>query len=259
MTGLNLAKSCEDEVVSQLVELQRRSALKPRVLGSIEHDELFYATQNARLVKNAEAYYRSMYLERISSWNLRDRHMVETLDALIGHLEQAGQKAKIAIWEHNSHVGDARATEMNQRGEINVGQLTREKFGSDVVLVGFTTHHGTVTAASDWDVPAEQKHVRPALAESYEALFHAMRRPRFLLVWSKSENVVESMRVARLARAIGVVYRPATERQSHYFWTRLADQFDAVLHFDETRAVRPLEATANWEVGEVPETFPFAV
>jgi erythromycin esterase-like protein/predicted phosphoribosyltransferase len=259
MTRLNLSKSCEEEVVSQLVELQRRASEYVRRDGRLAEDEQFYAEQNARLVKNAEAYYRSMFLEEVSSWNLRDRHMAETLDALVTHLGRKGQRAKVAIWEHNSHLGDARATDMGQRGELNVGQLAREKYGSEAVLVGFTTHHGTVTAASDWGEPAERKRVRPALADSYEALFHATERAKFLLVLNESDTMAEQLRVPRLERAIGVIYRPETERQSHYFRARLADQFDAILHFDETRAVKPLETTSEWEAGEVPETFPFAV
>jgi erythromycin esterase-like protein/predicted phosphoribosyltransferase len=259
MTRLSLSKSCEEEVVSQLVELQRRASEYVRRDGRLAEDEQFYAEQNARLVKNAEAYYRSMFLEEVSSWNLRDRHMAETLDALVTHLGRKGQRAKVAIWEHNSHLGDARATDMGQRGELNVGQLTREKYGSEAVLVGFTTHHGTVTAASDWGEPAERKRVRPALADSYEALFHATERARFLLVLNESDTTADQLRVPRLERAIGVIYRPETERQSHYFRARLADQFDAILHFDETRAVKPLETTSEWEAGEVPETFPFAV
>ncbi len=259
LTRLNLSKSCEEEVVSQLIEIRRRAADYAQRGGPKAEDELFYAEQNARLVQNAEVYYRSMFLEEVSSWNLRDRHMAETLDALVGYLGRRGNRAKVAIWEHNSHLGDARATDMGQRGELNVGQLVREKYGHDVVSVGFTTHHGTVTAASDWGKPAERKRLRPALAGSYEALFHAAQRVRFLLVWNASDTVAENLRVPRLERAIGVIYRPDTERQSHYFRARLPDQFDAVLHVDETRAVEPLEATAEWEGGEVPETFPFAV
>src|SRR3982074_1156234 len=259
MTRLNLSKSCEEEVVRQLVELQRWAADYAQRAGRLAQDELFYAEQNARLVKNAEAYYRSMFLEEVSSWNLRDRHMAETLHALVKHLDRKAGRAKLAVWEHNSHLGDARATEMGQRGELNVGQLVREKYASEAVLVGFTTHHGTVTAASDWGKSAERKRVRPALAGSYEALFHTAGRDRFLLVLNDSEMIAQQLRHPQLERAIGVIYRPETERQSHYFRARLPDQFDAVLHFDETRAVKPLEATAEWEAGEVPETFPFAV
>jgi len=259
MTRLNLSKSCEEEVVNQLIELQRRAGQFARSGGQLADDELFYAEQNARLVKNAEAYYRSVFLEEVSSWNLRDRHMAETLDALVTHLGRKGRRAKLAVWEHNSHLGDARATEMGQRCELNVGQLTREKYGREAVLVGFTTHHGTVTAASDWGKPAERKRVRPALAGSYEALFHTTGRDRFLLIPNDSDAMAQQLSAPRLERAIGVIYRPETERQSHYFRARLTDQFDAVLHFDETRAVKPLETTAEWEAGELPETFPFAV
>jgi erythromycin esterase-like protein/predicted phosphoribosyltransferase len=258
ITRLNLSKSCEEEVVNQLLELQRRAAEHMRRGGGLD-DHLFYAEQNARLVKNAEAYYRSVFLEAVSSWNLRDRHMAETLDALVSYLDRKAGRAKIAVWEHNSHLGDARATEMGRRGELNVGQLTREKYADDAVLIGFTTHRGTVTAASDWGSSAERKRVRPALAGSYEALFHASGRDRFLLIMNDSDVVVRQLGVPRLERAIGVIYRPETERQSHYFQARLPDQFDAVLHFDETRAVKPLETTEAWEAGELPETFPFAV
>ncbi|WFU34367.1 erythromycin esterase family protein [Bradyrhizobium brasilense] len=258
MTRLNLSKSCEEEVVNQLLELQRRAADRTRRGGALD-DDLFYAEQNARLVKNAEAYYRSVFLEAVSSWNLRDRHMAETLEALVSYLDRKSGRAKIAVWEHNSHLGDARATEMGRRGELNVGQLTRDKYADDAVLIGFTTHRGTVTAASDWGSSAERKHVRPALAGSYEALFHASGHDRFLLIMDDSDVVVRQLGAPRLERAIGVIYRPETERQSHYFQARLPDQFDAVLHFDETCAVKPLETTEAWEAGELPETFPFAV
>lgn len=259
LTASGLSKSCEEEVVSQLVELQQRATEYARRNGRVAEDELFYAEQNARLVQNAETYYRSMFLEEVSSWNLRDRHMVETLAALSTHLERQGGGAKIVVWAHNSHLGVARATEMGQRGELNVGQLVREQYGRDAVLVGFTTYHGTVTAASDWGAPAERKRVRPALAGSYEVLFHAAQPRRFLLTWREGDTVLEGLRAPRLERAIGVIYRPETERRSHYFQAWLLDQFDAVLHFDATRAVEPLERTADWEAGEVPETFPSAL
>jgi erythromycin esterase-like protein len=258
IAGTDRTKSCREAVVSQLVELQRRAMGEARRDGSPD-DEFFSAEQNARLVKNAEAYYRSMFLEDVSSWNLRDGHMVETLDAVTQHLGRHGERAKIVVWAHNSHLGDARATEMGRRGELNVGQLVREKYGRDAVLIGFTTHHGTVTAASDWGAPAERKRVRPALPDSYEAMFHHAQPTRFLLTWREGDGLAQDLRNSRLERAIGVIYRPETERMSHYFEARLADQFDAVLHFDETRAAEPLEYTAGWEAGEVPETFPFAV
>ncbi|MGH8007564.1 MAG: erythromycin esterase family protein [Candidatus Binatia bacterium] len=155
-------------------------------------------------------------------------------------------------------IGDARATELGRSGELNVGQLVRERYDRQAVLVGFSTYSGTVTAASDWDAPAERKRVRPALPNSYEALFHAVGLPRFLLSLRDGERTeaAELLREPRLERAIGVIYRPETERVSHYFSARLPDQFDAVLHFDETRAVEPLERVTIWETGEAPETFP---
>jgi erythromycin esterase-like protein len=211
------------------------------------------------VVKNAEAYYRSVFLEEVSSWNVRDRHMVETLEALLAHLGQQVGRAKVVVWAHNSHLGDARATEMSRRRELNVGQLVRERYGDEALLVGFTTHHGRVTAASDWDGPAERKHVRPALSDSYEATFHDTGLPNFLLAWRGGDGAREALLAPALERAIGVIYRPDTERASHYFWARLALQFDAVIHYDETRAVEPLERTAEWEAGELPETFPFGV
>jgi erythromycin esterase-like protein len=259
LTMAGVAEPCREEVITVLLDLQRRAAAYAERDGRIARDEFFDAEQNARLVKNAEAYYRSMFLSDVSSWNLRDRHMVETLEALVAYLERRdGRPAKVVVWAHNSHLGDARATEMGQRGELNVGQLVRQRHGSSALLVGFSTHHGTVTAASNWDGPAERKRVRPALTGSYEATFHETNITRFLLRCRDGE-AAEALSDPRLERAIGVIYRPDTERYSHYFHARLSEQFDAVLHFDETKAVEPLERTAEWEAGEVPETFPFGV
>ena len=179
--------------------------------------------------------------------------MAETLDALMHHI---GAKAKVVVWAHNSHLGDARATEMGQRGELNLGQLVRHKYGKEATLVGFTTHAGTVTAASGWDAPAERKFVRPALPRSYESLFHRTGIPNFLLHFGKRDEVTVKLREPHLERAIGVIYLPQSERASHYFHAQLPDQFDVVLHYDETRAVEPLERTPLWETGEVPETYP---
>jgi erythromycin esterase-like protein len=252
-TSFGLSKSCEDEVISQWMEMRRRAADLARRDGRVARDAFFFAEQNARLVKNAEEYYRSMFHERVSSWNLRDTHMAETLDALVRHL---GAKAKVVVWAHNSHLGDARATEMGQRGELNLGQLVRQRYGKEATLVGFTTHTGTVTAASGWDSPAERKYIRPALPGSYEALFHETGVPNFLLRLSKREEATAALQEPRLERAIGVIYLPRSERASHYFHAQLPEQFDVVLHYDETRAVEPLERTAEWETGEVPETYP---
>ncbi|MGT2478103.1 erythromycin esterase family protein [Methylobacterium oryzae CBMB20] len=181
MTGLKGIGSCQEQAVAQLLALQRRTADTLAWSGSTDDEELFNAEQNARVVKSAEAYYRTMFLAEVSSWNLRDRHMAESLERLVAHLERRPGPVKVAVWAHNSHLGDARATAMGERGELNLGQLLRERYGRDVVSVGFTTYAGTVTAASDWDQPAERKRVRPARPGSYEALFHALGAGRFLL------------------------------------------------------------------------------
>jgi erythromycin esterase-like protein len=258
--GFGLSASCENAVVAQLRDLTARAADYVRRDGSEPADTLFYVEQNARLIVNAEQYYRTMFSGRVSSWNLRDRHMAETLDALAQHLSRAiGKPAKIVVWEHNSHIGDARATEVGGEGEWNVGQLARERYGADAVLIGLTTYQGTVTAASDWDAPAERKRVLPALEDSYEALLHHTGISRFMLPLRGKNSVTQALFDRRLERAIGVIYRPDTERQSHYFYAHLPQQFDAVLHFDKTQAVKPLERTSHWETGEAPETFPVGV
>src|SRR5438874_145127 len=257
--NFGLTESCEREVIQQLIELRRQAADYASRDGRVAQDEFFFAEQNARLVLNAENYYRSMFRGRVESWNLRDRHMAETLAALVSHLDTHGQTAKIVVWEHNFHLVDARATYMADYGEVNVGQLVRERYGSAAVLVGFTTYKGTVTAASDWDGPAERKRVRPALEDSYEASFHHADSANFFLLLRNSKEVSRALRGPRLERAIGVIYLPRTERQSHYFDARLSDQFDAVIHFDETRALEPLERYALWETGDAPETFPTGV
>jgi len=272
-TSFGAAESCADAVVSQLLDLQRRTAELTHRDGRAAEDEFFFAEQNARLVKNAEAYYRIMFRGR-ESWNLRDTHMAETLDALAAHLSRQGSPAKIVVWAHNSHLGDARATEMGQQGELNLGQLARQRYGRDAFNIGFSTYTGTVTAASDWDAPAERKRVRPALPNSYEALLHIAAgaehaeraigtratagepQRNLLLLLRDDSGIAQRLRAERLERAIGVIYRPETERGSHYFHARLSDQFDAVIHIDETRAVEPLERSAGWARGEVPETFP---
>ncbi len=248
--------SCEDEAVKQLLELQRRAAEYANRDGFVARDEFFFAEQNARLVKNAEEYYREMFRGRVSSWNLRDRHMAETLHALAAHLEAEKQSGKIVVWAHNSHLGDARATEMGERGEWNVGQLVRERYGgNETCLLGFTTHAGTVAAADNWDEPAQLKKVRPSHKDSYEQIFHQTELPNFFLDL-RDEEIKEILRRPQLERAIGVIYRPVTERVSHYFAARLSEQFDGVIHFDETHSVTPLDENSGWSHVDVPETFP---
>jgi erythromycin esterase-like protein len=256
----DLGRDCEGEVVQQLLELRSRAADYARRDGRVAEDEYFYAEQNARLIKNAEQYYRTMFEGRTSSWNLRDRHMVETLEALVSHLDHHVGRTKVVVWAHNSHLGYARATDSATDGQLNVGQLVRERWGAESFLAGFTTHEGTVTAASDWDAPAERKRVRESLSGSYERVFHNSGVDRFLLMLSEGDPRMRLLlQEPRLERAIGVIYRPETERLSHYFHARLPDQFDAVIHFDRTTALRPLEPVATWESAEVDETYPTGV
>lgn len=255
---LGLRSSCENEAIAQLIELRKSAALYAQRDGAKAADDFFFAEQNARLVRNAEEYYRGMFRGRVLSWNLRDRHMVETLEALLGHVSTARKPGKIVVWAHNSHLGDARSTEMGVQGEWNVGQLMRERHGSQVYILGFSTYEGTVTAASAWHGATQRKVVRPALEESYEALFHRVGLPRFYLPLGPG-NSVSALQDPRLERAIGVVYLPESERQSHYFHASLPAQFDGLLHIDRTRAVEPLEKGAIWTRGEVPETYPTGV
>ena len=248
-------ESCEEEVVAQMVELRRHHGSLVEANNRRSEEEFFYAEQNARLVKNAEAYYRSMFRGREQSWNLRDAHMTETLVALLGHYGQGGTP-KAVVWAHNSHLGDARATDMARRGEWNVGQLARELFGDRVYAIGFSTFAGHVTAARDWGAPAERRRVRPALPGSCEDLFHATGIPAFWLDLREDNEAVRLLEAPRLQRAIGVIYRPESERQSHYLHAGLAAQFDAIVHLDITHALEPLERSSDWDEGELPETFP---
>ena len=254
----DMESSCEQQVIAQLTEIREQAAELMRRDGFVARDEFFFAEQNARLVKNAEEYYRQMFRGRVSSWNLRDRHMTETLFALRDHLAKDGRPPKIAVWAHNSHLGDARATDMGSSGEWNVGQLVRERCDGDAVLIGFTTYTGSVTATTDWDQPAQLKRVRPALEGSYEILFHQTEMPCFTLDLRDSQ-MKELLARPRLERAIGVIYRPETERLSHYFDAYLAMQFDAVIHFDHTRALEPIDRVASWSHEDAPETFPAGV
>lgn len=247
--------SCEDEAIDQLMEMNRRAGA---TLGA-DRDEAFYAQQNARLVRNAEEYYRTLFGSRVSSWNLRDTHMVQTLAALDKHLHATrGAAPRMAVWAHNSHLGDASATEMGRLGEWSVGQLARERWGREAVLIGLSTYHGSVTAASEWDGPAERKRVQPALPGSVEQLMHACGHARLWLALRGEGEVARLLQRDRLQRAIGVIYQPETERQSHYFHTRLPGQFDALLHIDRTHALQPLVPERLWHEGEgeVPETWP---
>jgi erythromycin esterase-like protein len=254
--GFGMTESCEQAVIDQLLEIRRRRTSSASDARKPLESELFSAGENAEVVRDAERYYRTMFGGRVSSWNVRDRHMADTLDRLLAHL---GADSKVVVWAHNSHLGDARATEMGRGGEVNVGQLVRERYSDAAFLLGFTTHSGEVTAASNWDEPAQRKIVRRALPNSIESTFHETGLGDFLLLL-REEKTRAALEHPLLQRAIGVIYRPETERVSHYFEARLSEQFDAVIHIDRTRALIPLEASVPWHEGEeLPETYPSAV
>jgi len=254
---LGLADSCEDEVVAQLVEMQRRHAARSGRTPS--GDGWFHAMQNAHVVKDAEAYYRAMFAGRSASWNLRDTHMADTLDMLAARLGKPDRPAKLVVWAHNSHVGDARATAMSEAGELTLGQLMRQRHDGQVALIGMTTHTGGVRCAVDWDEPAKIERVRPGLPGSWEDVLHDVGIPRFYVTSSQLRRTLGDRPERRLQRAIGVIYRPDTERRSHYYPADLASEFDVVLHVDETHAVRALDrASTTPSAGEpdLPDTFP---
>ncbi len=250
--------SCERQAIEQLVEFQRNAVEYARRDGLLAEDELFYVQQNAQTVRNAEVYYRAMFSGRVTSWNLRDQHMAQTLQALLAHLDRHPQvePARIVVWAHNSHVGDARATEVGSDGQITLGQLAREHYGDASRLIGFSTYNGTVTAASEWGGVAERKTVQPALNGSMEELFHETGRSAFLVSPMIDPDAAEPLGEVRLARAIGVIYLPATERQSHYYHVRPSDQYDAIIHIERTTALEPIDANSRWVAGETPETYP---
>lgn len=246
-----VTKSCKDEVIAELKKLE---ALEWQLVkdNKATAQDTFYLTQNARVIKNSESYYRSLFINEVNNWNLRDTHMMETVERIIDFHKNQGQDPKIIIWAHNSHIGNAAATQMGDRGELNIGQLAKEKYGKDAFNLGFTTYSGTVSAASDWHSPVERKKVRDGLPGSYEDLFHSVGITEFLLFFEDKNIVPKKL----LERAIGVIYAPHTERLSHYFYASMAHQFDAVIHYDHTTALEPLEKTHLWLEGEVPETFP---
>lgn len=243
--------TCEQQVVRTLKDL-----LEKRVAYAERDGERFFdAVQNARLVASAERYYRIMYYGSRASWNLRDEHMFTTLKNLLAFY---GAGSKAIVWAHNSHVGNSAATEMASRGEHNIGHLCRQEFGDDAYLVGFGTNSGTVAAASDWDGPMEIKKVQPALPKSYERLCHATGHARFTLGMRNRSGLTgaDGLGTPQLERAIGVIYRPETERASHYFEAVLPRQFDEYIWFDDTRAVTPIDTTA---LAGMPDTYPFGV
>jgi protein-L-isoaspartate(D-aspartate) O-methyltransferase len=241
---------CEKEVVAMLRDMLAREL----DYAARDGERFLDAVGNARVVASAERYYRAMYYGGSASWNLRDRHMFETLEAL---LRFHGPDARAVVWEHNSHLGDAAATDMGVRGEINVGHLCRQAFGERVYSIGFGTDHGTVAAAHDWDGPMSAMRVRPAHPQSYESVCHLSEIPAFFLPLRRPARaaVRDELMPPRLERAIGVVYRPETELASHYFHAVLPRQFDEYVWFDETRAVRPV---TDSEARGLPRAHPFA-
>ncbi|WP_120309098.1 erythromycin esterase family protein [Mycolicibacterium celeriflavum] len=251
-------QSCEEAAVDQLLEIQRNAVEYARRDGLLAEDDAFYVERNAHVVRNAEAYYRQMFGGRVNTWNLRDEHMADTLDALLAHLDRDDTgRSRIVVWAHNSHVGDARATEVSADGQTTLGALARDLFDDQARLIGLTTSTGTVTAASRWGGAAQRKVVRSPLPDSVEELFsEAGAEPFYVAMRRDGRPSAAPLDDIRLARAIGVIYLPDTERQSHYFHVRPADQFDAMIHIDRTRALEPLEPTSEWVEGEVPETYP---
>jgi erythromycin esterase-like protein len=252
---LGLTEDCERVAIEQLVELRTQVSEEVLRVGLADADEQFWAEQNALVVQNAERYYRAMFGEFRNSWNIRDTHMFDTLISLQQSLSRDETPAKLIVWAHNSHVGNAEATEAGQRGEVNVGNLVRRRFGSEARLIGFSTYRGSVTAASEWGGPAETKMLRPSLPESFGELFHEVGLPRFFLRCGEGAVVEDILDTPRLQRAVGVIYRPETERFSHYFTAHLPRQFDAIAHIDFTSAVRPLKEESTL-FDEFPETFP---
>ncbi|HYP15008.1 MAG TPA: erythromycin esterase family protein [Bryobacteraceae bacterium] len=235
MVALGRLGPMTDAVREQFEEMKRIASLYRTSADRSVADAAFNAEQNARVVMNAEEYFRQMY-QYVNTWNLRDRHMADTLDALAEYLRERDGYARIAVWAHNSHIGDARATDSVYRGEWNIGQLVRERHPNESFHIGFSTYTGTVMATTNWGQPGVVKQVRPALPGSYEKVFHETGIPAFLLPLQNEPFKGFNM----LERAIGVQYLPETERQSHYFGARIADQFDAIIHLDVTSAVEPL-------------------
>lgn len=246
-SAIGAQPACEEEVVAQLLELASADARALRDDPGAAADEIFYAHRSSTTAPTAEAFYRLLTRGHRDAWNARARQMAETLAELCNYLtERKGRPARLIVWAHNAHTGDARATEPGTRGQVSLGQLTRERFGSDpCFLLGFTTHAGSVTAASSWDAPAELKILRPSLPGSFEHSCHRTGLGKFLLPLRGNAALAEALAEPRLQRAIGAVYLPEAERTSHYFHARVAQQFDAVVHFDSSRALTPLDTHAH--------------
>ncbi|HYF97794.1 MAG TPA: erythromycin esterase family protein [Coxiellaceae bacterium] len=255
-----LKTPCVKEVSNQFLDMQHLAFTRLTKNLSDKTDALFYALQNARLVKNAEHYYRALFESNQLSWNIRDQHMAETVQNLIAYLEDKLNKpAKIIVWAHNSHVGDARATEMSAKGELNLGQIVREQFNLSSCLIGFSTYSGKVTAADNWGSEGQCKTIQPALRGSYEFLLHNLHMKNFSLNLRKDVRVNELLLAPQLQRTIGVIYRPDSERMSHYYFSRLPYQFDALVHFDRSTAIKPINLTNDYHSDEALDTYPSGI
>jgi erythromycin esterase-like protein len=254
--------ACRESAIKQLIELRKKDAEFFRYDNLNPEEEKFYIEQNALVIKNAEEYYRSLFGGTNElPWNIRDHHMMETILAIKDYNRATDRSEKIVIWAHNSHLGDSKATQMASYGEINLGHLMKEQYGAQAVSIGFTTYTGTVSAASAWDGEVQRKKVRPAIDGSIESFFHSFALNAFMVIPCNDPDVYAYLNKKHLQRAIGVIYLPESELQSHYFYAQLAEQFDVVIHYDTTNAVIPLEPSTRWQKGEedAPETFPYGV
>lgn len=240
-------KSCRQQSINQLIAIQKKDHLFNTELLSAAYKKL-YIEQNALVIKNAEHYYTALFEnDPAASWNIRDQHMMQTIQAIKTFNKQHAISDKIIIWAHNSHIGNARATQMSEYGEINLGQLAKELFGKKAFSVGFTTFTGTVSAASSWAGNVKCQFIQPALPTSIEYFFHESTVKNFILILKEHEYMFQLLKYQYLQRAIGVIYAPQNERQSHYFCARLSEQFDAVIHYDITQAVVPLDKKTSWQ------------
>lgn len=263
ISSLFLNKTCHSEVMDQFIDLKNKEISFFKNEDMDPEEEKFYIEQNALVIKNAEEYYRSLFGQPPSvSWNIRDRHMMQTVSAIEQYKkETTGQDAKIIIWAHNSHVGDARGTQMASYGQINIGQLAKELYGAGAISVGFTMYTGTVSAASAWGGNVERKYVQPAFEDSIESFFHLSDKKAFYIALDEDPAIYQFFDTKDyLQRAIGVVYLPQVERHSHYFSAEITRQFDVIIHFDVSHAVEPFDKSTEWQEAEdAPETFPFGV
>lgn len=244
----NVPADCINQAILQLEQIRCKGIEYVKKGGFALEEELFYAEQNARLTLDAEVYYRALLTDQVLSWNLREKYLTDTLEALANHLSRY-KDPKIVVWVHNFHAGDISATEYKNSGRQNMGLLIRQRFGDDAFLAGFFTHTGTVSAASFWGGPVEKKKIAPSIGESFENLFHRSEIPSFYLLL-RNNSQLSFLEHNRLQRAIGIIYKPEEERKKNYFQSSLFNQFDAVMHFDNTVAIQPFERNARWDEGQ---------